>query len=196
MGKFLKSVSGGIKQIKGIIEDGEIEDLPEIIGQGVKKTVKNIESAHKCKSTEFDFDGKISKEEFIVMVKRGADGISQLIKVDVMGATVNGSVRSKSGKDVWSFKVNFDDSGKLTGRYWISTEDEDSDIPKIVADKIAKQIKKYPACVDESFEKEVHQEEVNEILREQAGAYCPYCGKQNYNEAAKFCLYCGRRFRL
>lgn len=43
---------------------------------------------------------------------------------------------------------------------------------------------------------ELYREEVQEGLREQAGAYCPYCGKQNHNEDANFCMYCGMRFRV
>ena len=50
--------------------------------------------------------------------------------------------------------------------------------------------------MDDTFEDELYREEVQEGLREQAGVYCPYCGKQNHNEDAKFCMYCGMRFRV
>ena len=163
---------------------------------GVKKIKNNIEEERRRKNTVCRFDGEISNEEFYVMVKRGGKGIRRITSLYAEGTMVYGTVRSQSGISDWCFRIDFNDYGKLTGAYWLSTDNDDSDIPKIVADRIAQQISDYPDCMDDAFEDELYGEEVQEGLREQAGAYCPYCGKQNHNEDAKFCMYCGMRFRV
>lgn len=163
---------------------------------GVKKIKNNIEEERRRKNTVCRFDGEISKEEFYVMVKRGGKGIRRITSLYAEGTMVYGTVRSQSGISDWCFRIDFNDYGKLTGAYWLSTDNDDSDIPKIVADRIAQQISNYPDCMDDTFEDELYREEVQEGLREQDGAYCPYCGKQNHNEDAKFCMYCGMRFHV
>ncbi len=163
---------------------------------GIKKINHNIEEENRRKSTICRFDGEVSREEFYVMVKHGGKGIRRIKSLYAEGTMVYGTVRSQSGISDWCFRIDFNDFGKLTGTYWLSTDNNDSDIPKIVADRIAQQIGDYPDCVDDSFEDALYQEEVQEGMREQDRAYCPYCGKQNNNENAKFCMYCGMRFRV
>ena len=163
---------------------------------GLKKIKHDIDEENRRKSTVCRFDGEISKEEFYVMVKHSGKGIRRLTSLYADGTMVYGTVRSQSGISDWCFRGDFNDYGKLTGRYWLSTDNDDSDIPKIVAARIAQQINYYPDCLDDNFNEELHQERVQERQREQAGAYCPYCGKENLNENAKFCAYCGRRFRV
>lgn len=130
------------------------------------------------------------------MVKRGGKGIRRITSLYAEGAMVYGTVHSQSGISDWCFSVDFNDYGKLTGAYWISTDNNDSDIPKVVADRIAQQISNYPECIDDFFKSEFYREESQDEMRGQAGAYCQYCGKQNHNKDAKFCMYCGKRFRI
>ena len=152
---------------------------------GVKKIKHNIEEENRRKNTVCHFDEDISKEEFYVMVKRGKKGIRRITNLYAEGTMVYGTVRSQSGISDWRFRIDFNDYGKLTGAYWLSTDNDDSDIPKIVADRIAQQIRDYPDCMDDSFYDELYREEVQEGLREQAGAYCPYCGKPLEEEGEK-----------
>lgn len=175
--------------------------LLKVLGAGVavagaKRIRRNIEETVKRNSTVCRFDGEISKEEFYVMVKRSRKGIRRIISLSAEGTTVHGIVRSRSGLSNWSFTIDFNDHGNLTGTYWLYTQNDDSEIPKVVAHRIAQQISFYPDCVDDSFEVELHREEEEERMRERAGAYCPYCGELNPNEDAKFCTYCGMRFRV
>lgn len=163
---------------------------------GIKNVKHNIEEENRRKNTVCRFEGEISKEEFYVMVKCGGKGIRRITGLRAEDTMVYGTVRSQSGISDWCFRIDFNDYGRLTGKYWLSTDNSDSDIPKIVAERIAQQIHDYPDCVDDAFDDELYKEEVQEALREQAGAYCPYCGKQNNNEDAKFCMYCGMRFRV
>lgn len=130
------------------------------------------------------------------MVKCGGKGIRRITSLYAEGAMVYGTVRSNSGISDWCFRIDFNDYGKLTGAYWLSTGNIDSNIPKLVASRIAQQIKNYPDSVDGSFKEEFYREEAEQRRRKQATAYCPYCGKQVPDEEAKFCMYCGMRFRI
>lgn len=163
---------------------------------GVKKIRHNIEEENRRKNTVCHFDGEISKEEFYAMVKRSGKGIRRITSLYAEKTMVYGTVRSQSGISDWNFRIDFNDYGTLTGKYWLFTGNDDSDIPKIVANRIAQQINDYPACMDDSFKDECNRKEVQEELHKQTGAYCPYCGKQNHNKDAKFCMYCGRRFHV
>ena len=163
---------------------------------GIQKIKHNIEEENRRKNTVCRFDGDISKEEFYVMVKRSKKGIKRITSLYADGTIVYGTVRSQSGLSDWGFSIDFNDYGKLTGAYWLSTDNNDSNIPKTVAKRIAEQINNYPNCKDDSFENELYQEENKNSLHEQDAAYCPYCGKKNLDENAKFCMYCGLRFHI
>ncbi|MCD8018068.1 MAG: zinc ribbon domain-containing protein [Clostridiales bacterium] len=130
------------------------------------------------------------------MAKRAGKGIQRITSLYAEGTMVYGTVRSQSGISDRCFRIDFNDYGNLTGTYRIPKNIDGSDIPKIVADRIAKQIRDYPEVIDDSFNDELYREEVMEELRVQAKAYCPYCGKQNQNKDAKFCMYCGMRFHI
>lgn len=163
---------------------------------GVKKIKHNIEEENRRRNTVCRFEDEISKEEFYVMVKRGGKGIRRIINLYADGTMVYGTVRSQSGISDWCFRIDFNDYGKLTGAYWLSTDNKDSEIPKIVADRIAQQINDYPECLDDKFDDELSHEKSQEELRKKAGAYCPYCGKENDIKDAMYCTHCGMRFHV
>ena len=164
---------------------------------GAKKIKHDAEEEKRRKNTVCRFDN-ISKEEFNIMVRRGGKGIKRLTNLCVKDAIVYGTVRSQSGLSDWNFKIDFNDYGKLTGTFWLSTDNDDSEIPVVVANRIAQQIKDYSNGSDDVFAKKLHYEdyeEDQEELRNQINVCCPYCGKQNHDKEARFCMYCGRRFR-
>ena len=163
---------------------------------GLKKIKHNIEEENRRKNTVCHFDEKISKEEFYVIAKRGGKGIRRITNLYAEGTMVYGTVRSQSGISDWCFRIDFNDYGKLTGSYWISSDNDDSDIPQIVAERIAHQIRNFSDVCNDVFDDELTCEQNKEKNRKKAGAYCPYCGKQNDIEDALFCSYCGLRFRI
>ena len=148
------------------------------------------------RNTDCRFDGEISKDEFYAMVKRSGKGIRRIADLYAYGATVHGTVRSQSGVSEWRFTIDFNDYGKLTGTYWLSTGNGDSDIPRIVAARIAEQIRAFPNHLDDASDDDLRRERAQETHRTQTGARCPYCGEQIPNKEAKFCMYCGMRFRV
>lgn len=56
------------------------------------------------------------------------------------GAKVYGSVRSQSGLTEWDFTIDFNDYGKISGAYWLWSENEDSLIPEYIAKEMQKKI--------------------------------------------------------
>jgi hypothetical protein len=56
--------------------------------------------------------------------------------------TVNLYVRFNSGLSTWAAKIDFNDYGHLTGRYWLKAENSQSIIPEHFANVVRTQIKK------------------------------------------------------
>ena len=86
------------------------------------------------------FKGSVSEDDFCAIVKSAGSGLKNLVSLYSEGTDVYGIVRSRSGISEWKFKVDFNDYGKLTGKYWITSENSDSQIPKLVADRIVSAI--------------------------------------------------------
>jgi hypothetical protein len=108
---------------------------------GIKKIKDEINETNKRKSIACDFDNGISEKEFNEIVIRIGKGIKRISSLYANGTNVYGVVRSQSGISEWKFYIDFNDYGNLTGRYWITSDNDDSDIPKIVAERIAQQVK-------------------------------------------------------
>lgn len=91
-------------------------------------------------NTECKFDGIISYDKFTLL----ADSIAKKIKrleVKVEGTFITGTVSTVSGIDTWDFKVDFNDFGNITGKYWwLYCENDDSSIPDAFIKKMVKLI--------------------------------------------------------
>ena len=78
------------------------------------------ESAGKTpKSKKFAFPEILSEYEFEYIVKNAAKRIKRIEHVSVDGATVECRVISQSKITYWTFTLDFNDRGKLTGKYCI-----------------------------------------------------------------------------
>ena len=51
-------------------------------------------------------------------------------------------VESQTGNSTWNCRIDFNDHGKISGKYVISSDNDQSSIPEHVADKIADEIRK------------------------------------------------------
>lgn len=92
------------------------------------------------KRTAFRFYDDLSREEFSRIVAESRKGIKRLISISCTGSTVTGVVRSQSKLTEWTFRLDFNDWGRLTGSYWITSENDDTVIPKVVGDRISSAI--------------------------------------------------------
>lgn len=85
----------------------------------------------------------ISEDEFKSIAIHSGKGIKRLSEVSVEGPIVYGTVQSQSGISEWYFKIDFNDFGHVTGRYWLSTDNYDSNIPDRLAETISSAIINY-----------------------------------------------------
>ena len=80
------------------------------------------------KKTPCYFAKELSKEEFSKIAIKVAKPIKRL-KVSTNEQFVYGEVRSSSGISTWSFTLDFNDYGRITGNYWCRSQNCDSQIP-------------------------------------------------------------------
>lgn len=115
----------------------------------IKQVLSEIE---KKKKTEYiydissrkvpcSFNGGISEEDLYYFAQEAISNYTKReVEIKVNGPIVTGVVRSQSGQTVWLFSVDFNDYGRITGKFWIYSENSDSSIPYHVATNIEKQI--------------------------------------------------------
>lgn len=90
------------------------------------------------------FENGFTEDEFNLMAKDACKGIRRLKTLSVNGAIVYGTFRSQSGITDWKFSINYNNQGSLDGSYRITSQSDDSEIPRVVADRIATSIKVHP----------------------------------------------------
>ena len=69
----------------------------------------------------YKFD-EVTEEEFQIIAKNVGKYMNRLIDFIVDQKTIYGIVESQSGLSDWKFKIDFNDYGHITGRYWIVSE--------------------------------------------------------------------------
>lgn len=63
-----------------------------------------------------------------------------MTNLNIEGPIVYGTVRSQSGISDWSFTIDFNDFGRITGSYWLSSDNRDSEIPSTIAKRMKSDI--------------------------------------------------------
>lgn len=88
------------------------------------------------------FNDGITESEFLLMAFRAANHIRRL-NVVVDGPRIQGVVESQSGISTWTFNIDFNDYGHITGKWWITyVENFDSNIPNRFAELMENEIRK------------------------------------------------------
>lgn len=101
-----------------------------------EKRRKNEEEKHR-----FIIPKKIPYDKFKEIVLSSIKPMKKKLRnIDLDNGKIYGTVISQSGITEWSFTIDFNDYGKLTGEYWITTENKDSLIPKRVAETVQSKI--------------------------------------------------------
>lgn len=114
--------------------------LVGLLIRNVKKEREAKAQEKKRKNTPCEFNDGISQEEFDSIVKKAGKKIKRLTSLMSDGPVVYGIVESQSGLSEWSFTIDFNDYGHITGEYWITTDNDDSIIPERVAGRIREAI--------------------------------------------------------
>lgn len=113
-----------------------------------KAFTENQSSQHRQRTTQHDecppcsFTNGITRELFEDIVLDQAKRITKkrLCSVTVDGSDVYGVVRSQSGISDWNFRLDFNDFGQITGKYWTHADNLDSNIPNSLGNSISSEI--------------------------------------------------------
>lgn len=112
-----------------------------LVGFAIHSTKKEQQEEERRKSNVCEFEDGVTNEEFTDIVHTSAKGIKRLTNISVNEAVVCGEFRSQSGLTDWSFSLDFNDYGHITGKCWTESENEDSTIPKVLRERIQKALK-------------------------------------------------------
>lgn len=172
-----------------------------IIGAGIvsglihksnEKARKEAEEQEKRRNTPCRFLDGFSESDFNVMAVRASKRIKRL-SVSVEGPVIYGTVQSQSGISKWHFKVDFNDYGHVTGRYWLKSDNSDSKIPEHYADSVVSLIRDYDPD-DYDYEKfNPSGLSCNSQYSKFSGNFCSFCGEKITAANSTFCSYCGNR---
>jgi hypothetical protein len=86
------------------------------------------------------FSEGLDADVFSLLCNKEASSIKRLSSIEVDDLSVRCSVKSNSGLSNWQFTADFYDYGKLTGNYWLSSENDESILPKVFLDRVKREI--------------------------------------------------------
>lgn len=84
--------------------------------------------------------GVITDDDLISIVNEAAKREGRITDISVDDAVVYGTVLSQHRISTWSFTIDFNDDGELTGDYTVFSENDDSNVPQRLANEISKEI--------------------------------------------------------
>lgn len=126
----------------GLIEFGALSAVALMFRKERKESKKAAELERKRRETHCTFTKELTRSMFKRIAIEEAKKIRRLW-VDVEGTVIDGWVKSVSGLSEWHFTLDFNDFGRITGEYWLSRDNYDSDVPDIYAERIQKRIEAY-----------------------------------------------------
>ena len=177
-----------MKILGWIVGTGIVGGLLVRAGRNAKR---EREEENRRRNTPCRFMDGITQEEFESIALYCAKRIKRVSEISVSGPIVLGIVQSQSGISEWSFKIDYNDYGHLTGKYWLSSENADSSIPKHIADAISEAIQNHTIYQDDEYDEDP--DEASPIIQRPTYGFCPYCGKGRTVKNAPFCSYCGSK---
>lgn len=114
--------------------------LAALVAKGIHSAFADARENERRRNTPPSFDARLDAHEFARIAKEAARKAPRIADVRVLGMSVHLTVRSNSGLSTWTAGIDFNDYGLLTGKYWISSENDQSPIPEFVAKAIRDQI--------------------------------------------------------
>ena len=124
----------------GIFDKVLVGGIAALLGAGVRVMYKDAQETKRRQNSPLQFDSRLTEHQFADLVERIARKLPRFEGVDIAGMVVTLNVRSNSGLTSWTAKVDYNDYGRLTGRYWLTSENEQSPIPKFFADSVSDEI--------------------------------------------------------
>lgn len=160
----------------------------------IRKARKERAQEELRKNTPCKFDNGLTETDFNFLVKDAAPHIKRLTSLTSNGSIVYGTVRSQSGITTWKFNIDFNDYGNITGKYWLRSENTDSDIPYSIANHISNAISSFFSMQRHSGTSFSPSSFVQQTSVSLNSIKCPYCNGTIPAVNGRFCPYCGKRF--
>jgi hypothetical protein len=110
-----------------------------IIGLVIHRVRKANREEEERRNTPIEYADGMTQETFEAIAFDAAKGIKRLA-VQVDGPRVNGCVKSQSGLSKWSFTLDFNDYGHITGKCWTKTENNESIIPAVLKERMQEKL--------------------------------------------------------
>jgi hypothetical protein len=107
----------------------------------VRGAFKEAQETKRRRNCTLRFEDGVSQDQFIAIVQDAAKHTPRVKDVTVNGMTVDLEVRSNSGLSTWAVEVDFNDYGRLTGTYWLESENSQSPIPEHFARAVQARIR-------------------------------------------------------
>lgn len=107
-----------------------------------RKELQRREEA-KRKSCVYQFDQGLSEDEFHSIVYSCVKKIKRIEKVEIDGLKISCIATSQSGITQWSFLLDYNDYGKLTGKCYLESKNGDSNIPERLNVLINEKLEEY-----------------------------------------------------
>ena len=144
------------------------------------------------RNTPCYFVDGISEKTFRRITKQTSKRFKRLKVTEIDGAVIYITYYSQSGLSDYDAVIDFNDYGHITGRYWLSNENDDSNLPSKFAECIEEQFLE----VIESGEDDGNDHQVENLDESQNTSDSYYSNQPNVekNVFPRFCHKCG--FRL
>lgn len=131
----LYGISSARKDSKVRAEQEEKER--KAIAREEAKLKKAIATEKRRQNTPFCYPDYLTQEQFEEIAKVSIKPMrKKFSSYGVVDGKFYGTIISQSGISEWDFVVDFNDFGRLTGEYWLQSENHDSTIPRRVAETI------------------------------------------------------------
>ena len=134
MGLFDKALVGGAVALAGVVARALYVDG--------KETKRRAGEEQRRRNSPLVFDTRLSYQDVQDLVGEIAKNTPRLLDVSIDGLVAFLEVRSNSGLTTWSANIDFNDYGHLTGRYWLTTDNTQSPIPKFFANAVQAEIQR------------------------------------------------------
>lgn len=108
---------------------------------GIVAGVRSSKETAKRRGTPVEWDPRFPRDAFLDVVNKTAQKLPRVYASGADGLIVTIHVKSNSGLTRWKAEVDFSDYGRLTGKYWITSENIQSPIPKALADAIMAEVR-------------------------------------------------------
>lgn len=125
----------------GLLDKLVVGGAAALLGTGIIRAVRSGQETARRKNSPLQFDSRLTQLDFVRIAEQIARATPRVTQIEVSGLVATIFVRSTSGLSTWSAEIDFNDYGRPTGKYWINSENDQSQIPAFFADALQQQMR-------------------------------------------------------